>query len=65
MDPDAREIAMQQLQAALARRAEADSDLDWAEHERDVAESEDAQSRFWRADDDVRTIRNRFPECRG
>lgn len=66
---------MDALDAALARRAEADSDLGWAEYVRSVALTEeakaeadveaiDAQRRVWRAEYDVRSIRSRFPECR-
>ena len=75
MSPAEREAAMDALDKALAARAEADTDLSWAEYMRSVATTEeaeaeaaveavDAQRRAWNAEDDVRRIFAKFPECR-
>ena len=75
MTPHERDKAFNDLEAALARRAEADSDVGWADYLHSVASTElaeceaavdkiDAQRRVWAAEDDVRRLLAQFPECR-
>jgi len=75
MTPTERNKLMDELEAAIGRRENLDAERSWAEQEVSHAETEAAESEarmdlleaenaVWRAEDDVRRLRRKFPECR-